>query len=487
MAKRALSLLLSLSILAAITFAARALSINSTTAGFAYLLVVLILASTWGFFEAAVASIAATLALNFFFLPPVGTFTIADPHNWVALFSFLTTSLIASRLSTEAKRRALEAIERQQDVERLYTFSRAILLIGSHDPFAAQLTRKLQEIFQLSAAVLYDRRTGEFHRAGPADTEGLEDRLRDAALHGTSFSDTQSLRSITAIRLGAEPIASLAVHGARMPDSVLQGIANLVAIGLERARAQEFAHQVEASRQSEQLRRTLIDAMAHEFKTPLTSIRAATTSLLDNPDQPTENRRELIKIADEEAERLSSLIDGTVELAQLDTAHIRIQPEMAKLNDIVREVVGSMQREIDDRPVEICAEDPFHASAMDRRLIRLALKQLLDNALKYSYPRTPLMIRIISGEGTVSVEISNRGAAIPAEEQGRIFDRFYRSPAVERQIPGSGLGLTIAQSIVRAHNGELTVTSRPGETTFRLTLPVQLKEGEHELGSHSRH
>ena len=349
MAKRALRLLLSLSILAAITFAAHALSINSTTAGFAYLLVVLILATAWGFFEAAVASIAATLALNYYFLPPVGTFTIADPHNWVALFSFLTTSLIASRLSTEAKRRALEAIERQQDVERLYTFSRAILLIGSNDPFAAQLTRKLQEIFELSAAVLYDRRTGEFHRAGPADVEGLEDRLRDAALHGASFSDTQSHRSITAIRLGAEPIASLAVQGARMPDSVLQGIANLVAIGLERARAQEFAHQVEASRQSEQLRRTLIDAMAHEFKTPLTSIRAATTSLLDNPDQPAENRRELIKIADEEAERLSNLIDGTVELAQLDTAHIRIQPEMAKLNDIVREVVGSMQREI-DRP-----------------------------------------------------------------------------------------------------------------------------------------
>ena len=135
--------------LAAITFAANALSINSTTAGFAYLLLVLVLASTWGFLEAAVASIAATLSLNFFFLPPVGTFTIADPQNWVALFSFLATSLIASRLSTEVKRRALDAIERQQDIERLYTFSRAMLLIGSTESFAAQLVRKLQEIFRV--------------------------------------------------------------------------------------------------------------------------------------------------------------------------------------------------------------------------------------------------------------------------------------------------------------------------------------------------
>ena len=486
MAKLALRLVLSLAILAAITFASAALGINPTTVGFAYLLVVLILASSWGFFEAAVASVAAALALNFFFLPPVGTLTIADPQNWVALFSFLTTSLIASRLSTKAKRRALDAVERQQDVERLYTFSRAILLIGSGEPFGGQLTRKLQEIFQLGAAVLYDRRTGEFYRAGPADVQGIEDRLKDAVQHGTSFSDARLLQSITAVRLGAEPIASLAVQGARMPDSVLQGIANLVAIGLERERAQEFAHQIEASRQSEQLRRILIDAMAHEFKTPLTSIRAATTSLMDNPDQPVESRRELIRIADEEAERLSRLIDNTMELAQLDAEHIRIQPEMARLSDVVRDVVGSMNREIDDRSVEISAGEPFRASPMDRRLIRLALKQLLDNALKYSYPRTPLRIKVADGESAVSMEISNRGPAIPDEEQGRIFDRFYRSPAVERRIPGSGLGLAIAQSIVRAHNGDLTVTSSSGETIFRLSLPVQLKEAGHERGPHPR-
>jgi len=170
----------------------------------------------------------------------------------------------------------------------------------------------------------------------------------------------------------------------------------------------------------------------------------------------------------------------------LDAANIRIQPEMVKLSDIVRDVVQSMQREINGRPVEISADEPFRASAMDRRLIRLAVKQLLDNALKYSYPRTPLLIRVFEGEGTVSLEISNRGPAIPVEELSRIFDRFYRSPAVDRQIPGSGLGLTISQSIVRAHNGELTVASRPGETTFRLILPVRLQEAEHEREPRSR-
>src|SRR5207248_7649644 len=109
--------------------------VNATTVGFGYLLVVLILASTWGFLEAALSSVLATLLLNFFFLPPVRTFTIADPQNWIALFSFLATALIASRLSTKAKRRALDALERQQAIERLYTFSRAILLSGEGEPF----------------------------------------------------------------------------------------------------------------------------------------------------------------------------------------------------------------------------------------------------------------------------------------------------------------------------------------------------------------
>ena len=269
MGQRALRLLASLAGVAILTYAGYGLfPVNATTQGFAYLLLVLIIASIWGFLEASVASVAATLTFNFFFFPPVGRFTIADPQNWVALFSFLITALIASRLSGEVKRRALDAVERKQDLERLYTFSRAILLIDHTEPFPKQLVRKLAEIFELSAVVLYERRAEEFYRAGPLDFDGLDDQLRDAALQGTSFTDAQRNRVITAVRLGSEPIAGLALQGAQMPDAVLQGIANLVAIGLERARAQDLSSQIEAARRSEKLRTTLLDAMAHEFKTP---------------------------------------------------------------------------------------------------------------------------------------------------------------------------------------------------------------------------
>jgi two-component system, OmpR family, sensor histidine kinase KdpD len=445
---------------------------NETTIGFAYLLLVLVIASTWGFLEAGISSIVATLAFNFFFLPPVRTFTIADPQNWVALFTFLATALIASRLSAAAKRRAVEAVEHEQDVERLYALSRATLLIGAAEPFAKQLTQRLAEIFELSAAVLYDRRSDEMYRAGPSDFDGMEDQLRQAALQGTTFQDTGRSRIITAVRLGAEPIASLALQGKLMPDSVLQSIANLVAIGLERAKAQELFHQVETTRQTERLRTTLIDAMAHEFKTPLTSIKAATTSLLASPNQPESSRTELVKIADEEAERLKELIDDAVEMARLDAPEIDIQAERMDLSQVIRELVTSMRTAIDGRVVEVVGDPEAAPILADPRLVKLAIKQLMDNALKYSPPDSPLTLRVRNGEGSVRLEITDHGQGIPSQEQARIFQRFYRSPAVDKRIPGSGLGLSIAHRIAMAHRGDLTVTSQPGETTFRMTLPT---------------
>jgi two-component system sensor histidine kinase KdpD len=468
---RPIRILFSLACLTALTLVVRHLvPVNATTVGFAYLLLVLIVASTWGFIEASILSIAATLAFNFFFLPPVGTFTVADPQNWVALVTFLTTSLIASRLSTMARRRALDAIERRQDIERLYAFSRAILLIEGSTPFPAELIRKLAEIFQLDLAVLYDRRTERFYRAGPSDLPGLEDQLRDTALKGTSSSSPSC--TLTAVRLGSEPIASLAIQGGGMADSVVQGIANLVAIGLERARAQDLASEIEATRRSEQLRTTLIDAMAHEFKTPLTSIKATTTLLLDSPDQSKENRMELLKLADEEAQRLSSLIDDTVVMARVDTGLIMVNPEISDVAEIVNEVVQSLNAELRGRSLEITQDQEVPSTGFDRNLIKLAMKQLVDNAIKYSPPNTPLVIRVCRQENSVAVEVTDRGKGIPVQEQTRIFERFYRSPSVRHQT-GSGLGLSIAESILQAHGGELTVRSHPGETTFCMRLPMK--------------
>jgi two-component system sensor histidine kinase KdpD len=481
-------IVLSLAGLATLTFAAHGiLQVNATTAGFSYLLLVLVVASIWGFVEASVTSVAATLAFNFFFFPPVGTFNIADTRNWVALFSFLGTSLIASRLSTKAKMKASDAIERQRDIERLYAFSRAILLIDTSEPFGAQLIRKLADIFQLSAACLYDRRTGDFYYAGSSDFDSMEAQLREAAVSGTSDLNSPSNYLLTPVRLGSEPIASLAVQGPKISDSVLQGTANLLAIGLERARSQDLAQQIEAARQGEQLRATLIDAMAHEFKTPLTSIKAATTGLLANPQQLEESQIELLNIADEDADHLKELIDDTVAMARLDTSHIEINPETSDILEIVHDVVHSMRTELEGRYVEIIHDESIRSTAFDRRLLRLAIKQLIDNAAKYSPAGTPLEIRAQQNQKTINVDVTDHGKGIPEREQSRIFERFFRSPSIRQKIPGTGLGLNIAYSILQAHHGDLTVTSQPGRTTFHLTLPTEYKGETVERRSNSGH
>jgi two-component system sensor histidine kinase KdpD len=159
-------------------------------------------------------------------------------------------------------------------------------------------------------------------------------------------------------------------------------------------------------------------------------------------------------------------------MARLDTAQFEVRLENAKLEEVVREVVASMHNEIDERAVQIDAGDALPEIALDRRLMKLAIKQLLGNALKYSPPGSPIRIRLHSSDPGITLEITDHGKGIPMSEQGRIFERFYRSPAVTHRIPGSGLGLTIAHRIVQAHHGELTVNSRPGETTFRIVLPA---------------
>ena len=446
--------------------------VNATTVGFVYLLAILIIASAWGFLEASLAAILATLCFNFFFLPPVGTFTIADPQNWVALSSFLATALIASRLSAKAKARASEAVERQRDLERLYAFSRAMLEIDTSAGFGKQLIGKIGDVFGLDAAALFERQSGEFHSTGTSNRAELEDTLRTVAHSGGSAPLVRSEYVIIAISRGSEPVASMALRGRAMPEAVVQGVANLVAIGLERARAQELAQQVEAARQSEQLRTALIDAMAHEFKTPLTLIKGATTSLLANPDIARESRREQLTIADEEAENLRELIDDAIEMARLDTARIEIHPEMASLDRTLEDVVSSMQSETDEHPVQIICPPSVPQMPFDKRLMKLAIRQLLANAMKYSPPESPIEIRVVLKESIVTLEITDHGAGIPIDEQTKIFERFYRSPSIKTQIPGSGLGLSITHGIVRAHNGELTVSSQPGQTTFRITLPA---------------
>ena len=455
----------------------RIVPVNATTAGFAYLVAILFIAAHWGLTEALVGSLAAVGCFNYYFLPPIRTFTVADPQNWVALIAFLATSITASHFSTQAKKRTLEAMDRQREMEKLYALSRSILLMEPSRPVPKQLAMQIAQSFAAVAVALYDRDSGEFFRAGPEDFADTDGRLRQAAVEGTLFRDAGARSVVTSVRLGARPIGSLGIRGVALSDSALQGLTNLVAIGLERMRVQDAASRAEAARQSDELKSTLLDALAHEFKTPLTSIKAASTALLASNALRPEQQRELLSIMDEETDRLSVLVTEAIQMARIEAGRVILRRESHSVQDLVESVLMKLRTVVEDRNIQVNITAGLLPVWVDGELIEVALRQLIDNALKYSPKGSPVSLTAESQDGRVMVSLTDQGPGIPEAEQTRIFEKFYRAEGSRHQIPGAGLGLVIAREIIHAHGGEIWVESQPGEgSIFRFTLPFSEKQ-----------
>jgi two-component system, OmpR family, sensor histidine kinase KdpD len=443
------------------------LRVNPTTAALIYVVVILLVASGWGVAESTAAAITATACLNVFFLPPVGAITIADPHNWIALGAFLTTGIVASVLSGRARRRTVEAVARQRDLERLYALSRGLLLSPDRPAMPAAIARQVAEAFDFATVAVYDHAADTVAWAGGSDVPALEERLRSVAREGAPAVAPPF--QLVAVRLGGAPIGSLAVSDTSVGDTVLQSIANLAAIGLERARGMEAAARAEAAQQSGELRATMLDALAHEFKTPLTSMKVAAADLCASAADA--RARELAAIVEEDLDRLQSLVTDTVQMVRVDSGDFTLRPDVHNLAAIVEATLRRFEARLDGRSVVIRVPESL-AIAADRELISLALRQLLDNAVKYSPSTSPIEISAEAGE-TVDLTVRNWGPPIPEREQARLFERFYRGSQA-RRVPGTGMGLAIVRQIAEAHRGSLAVVSSASAgTAFSLSLPKE--------------
>jgi two-component system, OmpR family, sensor histidine kinase KdpD len=450
---------------------------NTTTVALTYLITILVIATAWGLIEATVGSILATICFNYFFLPPIGTLTIADPRNWAALFAFLVTSIMASQLSARAKQRAREAVEREQEMEKLYALSCGILLASSGEPVAKQFAREIAATFGFPAVALYDRTRNETFRAGRYDLQDIDGHLREAAVQGTLHRDDARRLIVTSIRLGGEPIGSLAFSGKLPSDAALQSLANVVAVGLEKARVQEAANRAEAAREGQELRATLLDAIAHEFKTPLTSLKAATTALLSDPEANLRDYSEVIAIADQEVDRLTRQLTEAIHAARIESGEIRLNPMRLSAGAWIAGALEPMKPLTDGREVRIEVEDNLPFVLGDPQLLELALRQVIDNGLKYSTSDAPLAISARFAEGRLMIAVADQGPGIPERDLKRIFDLFYRGSRSRRDVTGTGMGLAIARQVLRAHGGDIGVRSGPGKgSEFILTIPCEARQ-----------
>jgi two-component system sensor histidine kinase KdpD len=448
----------------------RWLHVNPTTVALTLLLLILLLAAEWGLRYAVAVSIAATACYNFFFLPPVGTFTISDPQNWLALFAFLVTAIVASRLSQRARKQANEARSRQQELEVLFRLSRELLQTESAATLLSSIPSAVASVTEARSGILYLLDGDRVYRAGDDEISDIEiPHLRQLAALSAVSNAPDEIQ--IPLRSGVRPRGLLLLRGASLSVQTSEAIAGLISISMDRAQALENIARSEAAEESERLRTLMIDSITHELRTPLTSIKGAATTLLAS-GVGGENRLELLTIIDEESDRLNKLVSEAVEMAQLDTQQVRMHfgpVNVLRLVDQARQACAWVE---EDHPVKIAVLPNLEIYA-DGEFLKKVICNLLENAANYSVSGTPITISAERRGEFVGLSVADRGVGIDPSEQTLIFSRFYRGRQHGGGAPGTGMGLAISRSIVEAHGGEITVTSQPGKgSVFTFDIPV---------------
>ncbi len=451
----------------------RWLHVNPTTVALTLLLAVLVMSATWGLQHAVLMAVVATLAFNYYFLPPIGTFTISDPQNWVALFAFLVTAVIASQLSERARREARNANERRRDVERLYAFSQQLLSSENVAEVLNRIPRYLVESFDLKSAAVSLANRPDVYRSGAAsDGLGLHD-LQLTCMRGEPKFDPTSGRAFVPLRMGVRVIGSLGLSGATPSRQTLDALSSLIAIAVERAGTIEKLARAEVTREGEQLRSALLDSVTHEFRTPLTAIKASVTSLLGGPNLEEGERQELLTVINEEADRLNRLVGEAAEMAQLDAHSVTLDVHPHDINEAIAGALDKSKQVLRHHPVEVDVPEGLPMLPMDLIRIQEVLMQLLENAAKYSATDSPIYITAEAKGALLTTSVADRGPGIDDFEQSLIFEKFYRGRNQRLQIQGTGMGLAIAKAVVEAHGGSIGVTSQLGHgSVFYFSLPV---------------
>jgi two-component system sensor histidine kinase KdpD len=451
---------------------------NALIAGFAYVLIVLIVAARWGLIESLLTSVAAMLCLNYFFLPPVGSLTIADPQNWVALFAFMVTAVTASQLSASARSRAAEAQARRAEVEQLYQISLSLLRMDATRSPGLQIAEKLQDQLGFQSVVFCDSLSGDVYTAGDEKAVVHLDALRAAAKGEGSWRTIRAVATDSAefvifpVAFGQALLGSICVVGATLSDTALQALANLAASALERNRQQIALGRLEVARENERLRGVLLDALAHEFLTPLTSIKSAISTVRTEYAHEDEEN-EFLTVIEEESDKLGEMINETTDMARIEPGHPRIRRRRTHVAALIRSAVKQVKNLLRGRTLSIDIPEGIPDVEADPEMVELAMRQLIGNAIKYSPPETDIEIRATCADGFIEVQVRDHGAGVPGDEIESIFERFYRGKKVKEAVAGTGMGLSIARDIVKAHGGAMWAANAADEgACFFFTLPV---------------
>jgi two-component system, OmpR family, sensor histidine kinase KdpD len=457
-----------------ITYICFELHLQLTITSFLYLLVVLAQSMRGSFASSAFVSLLTVACLDFFFTPPVFSFEVTNPLDLLALISYLMTGLVITGLTTRARQAATVSNQRRRQLDSLYRLATQLLALNPNKSLLVESLERFREVFELRGICLFDAASGEIYAAGVSG-RNLSERTRSSYLQAENKEEATGDVSIRCLRAAGRTLGVVAFEGLEEHELVTGPLAALATAMLERARAFHGASRAAASEQAETFRSAVLDALAHEFKTPLATILTAAGGLRETHLLHA-HQQELAELIECETARLTGLTSQILRTSRLDQSEVKPHLERTNLTDVVTGLVDHYARQWLDRKFHIQKEGISAEVFADPELLELAVKELLDNACKYSLPGSEVEVSIQRDDDEASVRVMNCGSPIRDCERTRIFERYYRGSERSDMAGGSGLGLYFADQIVRAHGGSMELEDGPKvpdkATSFRLTLPL---------------
>jgi two-component system sensor histidine kinase KdpD len=454
---------------------------NSTTAGMVYLVLVVWFSSQAGFRLAGFVTLLCAVEFDYFFLPPLRTLQIIGVEQWVALISFLASCVVVARVAELARRRARQANARREDMERLYTLAQEVMLHEDAAGLIRELPRMVARIFALEAVLLYVRDEEQLYSEGGELPMSVAASLQAVSVGRAQTQEIPGGFTAMPLLLGLRPVGALAFRPDGLSREVAASVAAQAAILLARAAAVEAHARIAGARESDRLRTALVDSISHEFRTPLTSIRAAATTLRTGEGMDASVVEELAAVVDEESARLDRLIGEAVEMAEIDAEQVRIELGPEHPRALLEQAVAELRTRLAGRRVSIVAEEPDDAAWFDRHLLGRVLHHLLENAARFTPEGGRITLRCRRAEGRLEFQVEDEGPGIHPADLPYIFERFYRGKKGQDQSKGTGMGLAIARSIVRAHGGGIEAVRGSGQgACFRFWVP---ETGERDVGT----
>lgn len=444
-----------------------------------FLLVVVLHSLAGNFLSAAFICILSVLSLDYYFTVPVLSWRISKPADALALLGFAITSLIITRLVTRIRAEARFASHQKDRFDRLYQLSQQLLALEQEDLASAKFLEPFRRLFSVNAICTFDAESLGLNFAGDS-AFGLAEKTRNAFIQNREFTDSDSRVAVRCVRLGGKLTGAIGFEGLRHPEQTADALTALTAALLARVKAFQKASAASAAAQTEMYRSVVLDALAHEFKTPLATILAAAGGMRESGPL-TPEQSEMADTVENEAARLGKLTSRLLRTARLDREEIKPRLEWIDLATLTERVAGQYSARSSDREIRVTTHGRMDAF-VDPELLQLTMGQLIENACKYSQPGSTVTIGMEQLGDFVNLRISNTGSSIPVPEQHHIFERFYRGTDAKRSTAGSGLGLYVARKIALAHGGALELEPQePSQNcvTFSLNLPRTKEAAEH--------